>query len=145
MHPLKLIKIKNPFGFLQSNPQILAERVEPNFVIKNTFSWNTLLVMSPEWYQMSEIDRLYLYMSRNMIWRSNKYCYTSDLTNRETVATTLCERVRNLWVTWELSKSDISTKFKKNKEKQRELRKNWEIWRKTEKVEERLKNLRKNW
>ena len=29
MHPLKLIKIKKSFGFLQSNPQILAERVEP--------------------------------------------------------------------------------------------------------------------
>ena len=42
MHPLKLIKIKNPFGFLQSNPEILAERVEPNLVIKNMFSWNTL-------------------------------------------------------------------------------------------------------
>ena len=73
-----------------------------------------------------------------MIWRSNKYCYTSDLTNRETVATTLCERVRNLWVTWELSKSDISTKFKK-------IRKNRESWGKTEKFEEKLRKLKKDW
>ena len=28
MHPLKLIKIKNPLGFLQFNPQILTEWVE---------------------------------------------------------------------------------------------------------------------
>ena len=29
--PLKLVEIKNPFGFLQSSPQILAERVAPFF------------------------------------------------------------------------------------------------------------------
>ena len=43
MHPLKLIKIKNPFGFLQTSLQILAEQVEPIFFIKNMFSWNTLI------------------------------------------------------------------------------------------------------
>ena len=34
MHPLKVVKIKNPFGFLQTSFQILAERVEPIFFIK---------------------------------------------------------------------------------------------------------------
>ena len=34
MHPLKLIKIKNPFGFLQTSLKILAERVEPIFFHK---------------------------------------------------------------------------------------------------------------
>ena len=43
MHPLKLIKIKKSFGFLPSNPQILVERVEPFFFLKNMFSWDTLL------------------------------------------------------------------------------------------------------
>ena len=43
VHPLKVVKVKNPFGFLQSSPQILAGQVEPIFVITNMFSWNTLL------------------------------------------------------------------------------------------------------
>ena len=37
MHPLKLVKIKNNFGFFQKNPQILAERVEPFSNQKNVF------------------------------------------------------------------------------------------------------------
>ena len=48
MHPLKVVKIKIPFGFLQSNPQILAERVEPILFIKNMFMWNTLLCIKGE-------------------------------------------------------------------------------------------------
>ena len=39
---LKLVQIKNPFGFHQSSPQILAEWVEP-FFYENMFSWNTQL------------------------------------------------------------------------------------------------------
>ena len=49
VHPLKLIKIKKSFWFLQSSPQILAEQVEPFLFIKNMFSWNTL-VNNPEMY-----------------------------------------------------------------------------------------------
>ena len=45
--PLKFIKIKNPFGFLQSSPSIHAEQVEPIFFIENIFSWNTLLHSVP--------------------------------------------------------------------------------------------------
>ena len=37
VHPLKVVKIKNPFGFLQSSPKILAEQVEPILFIKNMF------------------------------------------------------------------------------------------------------------
>ena len=37
VHSLKLVKIKNPFGFLQTNHQILAERVEPFFSSKLCF------------------------------------------------------------------------------------------------------------
>ena len=43
MHPLKLNKIENPFGFLQSSPQMLAEQVGPIFFIENMFSCNTLI------------------------------------------------------------------------------------------------------
>ena len=34
---------QNHLRFLQTNPQILAEQVEPIFFIKNTFSWDTLI------------------------------------------------------------------------------------------------------
>ena len=43
MDPLKLIKTQKPLGFLQSNPQILAEWVEPIVFIKNKILKNTLL------------------------------------------------------------------------------------------------------
>ena len=39
LHPIrKTYQIKIPFGFLQSNPQILTELVEQIFVSKNMFS-----------------------------------------------------------------------------------------------------------
>ena len=43
MHPLKLVEIKKSFGFLQSSPQILAERGEPIYLIKKVFWWDTLM------------------------------------------------------------------------------------------------------
>ena len=33
----RFIKIKNPYGFLQSNPQILTEQVKPFHFFKNMF------------------------------------------------------------------------------------------------------------
>ena len=45
MHPLKLVEIKKSFGFLQSNPQILAELVKPIFLIKKVFLWDTLITI----------------------------------------------------------------------------------------------------
>ena len=36
MHHLKLVEIKKSFGFLQSSPQILAEWVEPIYLIKKS-------------------------------------------------------------------------------------------------------------
>ena len=41
----------------------------------------------------------------------NKCHFTPDLTNRQTVATTLWERGQNLWITSELPKCDQSTVF----------------------------------
>ena len=38
---LKLVQIKIPFGFLQSSPQILVERVKPFFFEKHVFVRHT--------------------------------------------------------------------------------------------------------
>ena len=45
MHPLKLVEIKKSFGFLQSSPQILAERGAPIYLIKKAFWWDTLVLI----------------------------------------------------------------------------------------------------
>ena len=50
MHPLKLIKIKNPFGFLQTNLQILAEQVEPIF-----FHQKHVFVKHPNGHLVQEV------------------------------------------------------------------------------------------
>ena len=49
VHPQKLIKVKNSFGFLQRNPQILSEKVKPFLFFKNMFLWNTPLVYDWCW------------------------------------------------------------------------------------------------
>ena len=46
MHPLKLVKIKNPFGILQTNPQIPREWVGNFDFQKNMFGWDTLMYNS---------------------------------------------------------------------------------------------------
>ena len=46
--PQKLIK--NPLGFLQSNPQILTEQVEPFLFFKNMFWWNILKLNHPNYF-----------------------------------------------------------------------------------------------
>ena len=43
MHPLKLVQIKNPFGILQTNPQIPREWVGNFDFQKNMFGWDTLM------------------------------------------------------------------------------------------------------
>ena len=45
--PLKLIKIKNPFGFLQSSPPILAEQVEPIFSLETCFRETLYFTVCP--------------------------------------------------------------------------------------------------
>ena len=43
VHPLKLVQIKNPFGILQTNPQIPREWVGNFDFQKNMFGWDTLV------------------------------------------------------------------------------------------------------
>ena len=43
VHPLKLVQIKNPFGILQTNPQIPQKWVGLFYFQKNMFSWDTLI------------------------------------------------------------------------------------------------------
>ena len=44
VHPLKLVQIKNPFGILQTNPQIPREWVGNFDFQKNMFGWDTLVI-----------------------------------------------------------------------------------------------------
>ena len=43
VHPLKLVQIKNPFGILQTNPQIPQKWVGLFYFQKNMFCWDTLM------------------------------------------------------------------------------------------------------
>ena len=64
MDPLKLIKTQKPLGFLQSNPQILAEWVEPIVFIKNKILKNTLLnSIFMEW------NRLMHFFLQDKVWK----------------------------------------------------------------------------
>ena len=45
VHPLKVVKIKNPFGILQTNPQIPREWVGNFDYQKNMFGWDTLMTI----------------------------------------------------------------------------------------------------
>ena len=57
VQPLKLVKIKNSFGFLQSNPQVLAEWVEPIFLIKKCLR-GTALKTLPEAQRTQGIESI---------------------------------------------------------------------------------------
>ena len=43
VHHLKLAQIKNPFGILQTNPQIPQKWVGPFYFQKNMLGWDTLM------------------------------------------------------------------------------------------------------
>ena len=49
VHPLKLVQIKNPFGILQTNPQIPQKWVGLFYFQKNMFCWDTLVVIFPRY------------------------------------------------------------------------------------------------
>ena len=43
VQPLKLVKIENPFGIRQTNPQVPQEWVGPFYFLENMFSWDALM------------------------------------------------------------------------------------------------------
>ena len=86
MHPLKLIKIKNPFGFLQSNPKILTEWVEPFlFLKKHVFvkHLNTELMLMMQYFyfmfqaevrkKMQNARRSRRYSGRDYFWLKSTF------------------------------------------------------------------------
>ena len=87
VHPLKLVQIKNPFGFLQSSPQILVERVEPFFVVeKHVFvrhpiddpsedlCWRPYLMTRLAWFLKTwgfKDDKYDIPMCQSHFWNGN--------------------------------------------------------------------------
>ena len=45
VHPLKVVKIKNPLGILQSTAQIPQKRVGFFYLKKNMFWWDSLVII----------------------------------------------------------------------------------------------------
>ena len=50
VHPLKVVKIKNPLGILQSTSQIPQKRVGFFCFKKNMFWWDSLMYMLQPWF-----------------------------------------------------------------------------------------------